>query len=57
MVNLDTLIESDRMQTCPICDNAMLEYEEIRYFTVNGAVGIAHKDCIIEALLCYNNET
>jgi hypothetical protein len=48
MIDLTERIEIDDMSLCPLCDQPILNYEEISIFSAHGMVGLIHKGCAEE---------
>jgi hypothetical protein len=48
MINLDGKMEPEDIALCPLCDNAMLEWDETSVIECGGAKCLAHSDCIEE---------
>lgn len=48
IVDISNEVEGEDMPCCPLCDNEIMETEEIQLVKSNGSVAIAHKFCVEE---------
>jgi len=48
MIDLTGHVEPDDMPLCPLCDNAILEWDGVVLVSCGGAKGLAHSDCVAE---------
>ncbi len=46
MVDVSDIIEPEQMPLCPLCDNAILDWEPVVLVTCGGSKGLAHSDCV-----------